>query len=171
MRGHMQAHQQCEREQQQPAGIALGAPARFRHGGGDQPQDRREREAGLQGAGTTIDARRDQRAEHGRDQRAARLFEAETARDVGVQRLDRNANPATRDAAAVQDLGLFDLILCRNVLIYFRDARTQQVLKHLTAALQPGGVLVVGVSESLLRFGTALVCEERAGSFFYRKVR
>ena len=75
------------------------------------------------------------------------------------------------DAAAVQDLGLFDLILCRNVLIYFRDARTQQVLKHLTAALQPGGVLVVGVSESLLRFGTALVCEERAGSFFYRKVR
>lgn len=73
------------------------------------------------------------------------------------------------DRAAVEALGPFDLILCRNVLIYFRDERTQQVVKLLTAALNPGGVLLVGVSESLLRFGTALVCEERAGSFFYRK--
>ena len=30
-------------------------------------------------------------------------------------------------------------------------------------------LLAVGVSESLLRFGTSLVCEERGGSFFYRK--
>ncbi len=73
------------------------------------------------------------------------------------------------DPAAIAALGPFDLILCRNVLIYFRDERTQQVVKLLTAALKPAGVLLVGVSESLLRFGTALVCEERAGSFFYRK--
>ena len=73
------------------------------------------------------------------------------------------------DRAAVEKLGLFDLILCRNVLIYFRDERTQQVVQLLAAALRPGGVLVVGVSESLMRLGTALVCEERAGSFFYRK--
>lgn len=73
------------------------------------------------------------------------------------------------DAAAVAQLGFFDLILCRNVLIYFRDDRTQQVVRQLAGALRPGGVLLVGVSESLLRFGTALLCEERAGSFFYRK--
>lgn len=73
------------------------------------------------------------------------------------------------DQAGVASLGQFDLILCRNVLIYFRDERAQQVVKLLTAALKPGGVLLVGVSESLLRFGSALVCEERAGSFFYRK--
>lgn len=73
------------------------------------------------------------------------------------------------DQAAIESLQPFDLILCRNVLIYFRDERAQQVVKLLTAALKPGGVLLVGVSESLLRFGTALVCEERAGSFYYRK--
>lgn len=73
------------------------------------------------------------------------------------------------DRAAIAQLGLFELILCRNVLIYFRDDRTKEVIKHLTSALKPSGVLLVGVSESLLRFGTALICEERAGSFFYRK--
>ena len=73
------------------------------------------------------------------------------------------------DRTAIAKLGLFDLILCRNVLIYFRDERTQQVVKQLAAALNPGGALLVGVSESLLRFGTALTCEEHAGSFFYRK--
>jgi chemotaxis protein methyltransferase CheR len=74
------------------------------------------------------------------------------------------------EQTAITELGLFDLILCRNVLIYFRDERARQVLNQLAAVLKPGGVLLVGVSESLLRFGTALVCEERAGSFFYRKL-
>lgn len=73
------------------------------------------------------------------------------------------------DETAVTKLGWFDAILCRNVLIYFRDERTQRIIRQLAAVLNPGGVLLVGVSESLLRFGTALVCEERGGSFFYRK--
>jgi len=63
----------------------------------------------------------------------------------------------------------FDLILCRNVLIYFRDAVVLQVVDRLARRLRPGGKLVVGASESLLRFGTLLRCEERAGAFFYVK--
>jgi chemotaxis protein methyltransferase CheR len=43
------------------------------------------------------------------------------------------------------------------------------VVERLAAALEPGGLLAVGVSESLMRFGTSLICEERAGSFFYRR--
>jgi hypothetical protein len=31
-------------------------------------------------------------------------------------------------------------------------------------------VLLVGVSESLLSFGTLLNCEERGGAFFYERV-
>ena len=73
------------------------------------------------------------------------------------------------DDAAVARLGLFDAILCRNVLIYFRDQRIVRVVERLASALAPGGLLAVGVSESLLRFGTSLTCEERGGSFFYRK--
>ena len=38
------------------------------------------------------------------DKCAARFFKAQAAGDVGVERLDRNADPATRDAAAAQDL-------------------------------------------------------------------
>ncbi|MET0285642.1 MAG: protein-glutamate O-methyltransferase CheR [Polyangiales bacterium] len=66
-------------------------------------------------------------------------------------------------------IGPFDLILCRNVLIYFDDRRVKQVVDKLSGELARDGALVVGVSESLLRFGTALRCEELRGSFFYRK--
>jgi chemotaxis protein methyltransferase CheR len=63
-----------------------------------------------------------------------------------------------------------DLIICRNVLIYFDDRRVKRVAAGLTASLAPGGALLVGVTESLLRFGTRLECEELRGTFFYRKV-
>jgi chemotaxis protein methyltransferase CheR len=73
------------------------------------------------------------------------------------------------DTKAITELGTFDVILCRNVLIYFHERRAVQVVEQLANALRPDGVLAVGVSESLLRFGTSLTCEERNGSFFYRR--
>ncbi|HLL01840.1 MAG TPA: protein-glutamate O-methyltransferase CheR [Myxococcaceae bacterium] len=73
------------------------------------------------------------------------------------------------DAEAIAAMGVFDAILCRNVLIYFTDETARRVVDSLTRALVPGGTLLVGTSESLLRFGTALVCEERRGAFFYSK--
>ena len=73
------------------------------------------------------------------------------------------------DDTAVVALGKFDAILCRNVLIYFRDEEVVRVVDRLTRALTPAGVLAVGVSESLMRFGTSLLCEERGSSFFYRR--
>ena len=65
--------------------------------------------------------------------------------------------------------GPFDAILCRNVLIYFDDPTVVRVVDRLAAALRPGGVLCVGASESLLRYSTALECEEIGGAFFYQK--
>ncbi|MDB4969436.1 MAG: Chemotaxis protein methyltransferase CheR [Myxococcales bacterium] len=73
------------------------------------------------------------------------------------------------DAPAVAAMGTFDAILCRNVLIYFTDQTACNVVESLAGCLRPGGSLVVGVSESLMRFGTSLNCEERGGSFFYQK--
>jgi chemotaxis protein methyltransferase CheR len=73
------------------------------------------------------------------------------------------------ERAAVAALGLFDVILCRNVLIYFSDATVAQVVGHLGDALRDQGWLLVGTSESLLRFGTLFSCQERGGSFFYRR--
>jgi chemotaxis protein methyltransferase CheR len=74
-----------------------------------------------------------------------------------------------QDPEAIEALGTFDVILCRNVLIYFADATTSRVVDGLSKALVPGGVLVVSVTESLLRFGTSLQCQEQSGVFFYRK--
>ena len=46
-----------------------------------------------------------------------------------------------------------DLILCRNVLIYFERGRQEAILHGFADALQSGGVLVLGKSETL--FGAA----------------
>jgi chemotaxis protein methyltransferase CheR len=72
------------------------------------------------------------------------------------------------DEAAVDALGSFDVIVCRNVLIYFSDETARRVVERLAARLRPGGALFVGISESLLRFGTPLRCEEESGVFLYR---
>ena len=67
----------------------------------------------------------------------------------------------------VRALGTFDLVACRNVLIYFSDETAKRVVERLAARLVGNGHLLVGTSESLLRFGTQLRCEERRGIFFY----
>ena len=43
----------------------------------------------------------------------------------------------------------FDLILCRNVMIYFDRPTQETLVRQLTAKLVPGGHLLVGHSESL----------------------
>jgi len=73
------------------------------------------------------------------------------------------------DARAVAELGTFDGILCRNVLIYFRDETIRSLIGTLSGALRAGGRIFVGASESLLRFGTLLRCEERNGAFSYSR--
>ncbi|GAC1345759.1 MAG: protein-glutamate O-methyltransferase CheR [Myxococcales bacterium] len=73
------------------------------------------------------------------------------------------------DGVSAQE-GAFDAIVCRNVLIYFRDETVLRVVASVVQRLRPGGLLLVGASESLLRYGTSLSCEEHGGAFFYRRV-
>lgn len=46
--------------------------------------------------------------------------------------------------------GAYDLILCRNVLIYFDASLQQRVLQSLARALRPGGFLALGRVERVL---------------------
>ncbi|HEY3368517.1 MAG TPA: protein-glutamate O-methyltransferase CheR [Symbiobacteriaceae bacterium] len=62
-----------------------------------------------------------------------------------------------------------DLILCRNVVIYFTEEAKDDLYRRFHQALKPGGVLFVGGTESLLRareMGYASV-----SPFFYRAVK
>jgi chemotaxis protein methyltransferase CheR len=65
--------------------------------------------------------------------------------------------------------GGWDLIFCRNVIIYFDTPTTQQVLAHFHSVLAPGGYLFLGYSESLFRLFDGFELTEVAGAFLYRR--
>ncbi|HCW95687.1 MAG TPA: chemotaxis protein [Pseudomonas sp.] len=46
-------------------------------------------------------------------------------------------------------LGKFDIVFCRNVLIYFSADVKKDILKRIHATLKPGGYLYLGASEAL----------------------
>lgn len=45
-------------------------------------------------------------------------------------------------------LGKFDIIFCRNVLIYFSSEMKKDILERMAEILKPGGTLILGGSES-----------------------
>ena len=55
------------------------------------------------------------------------------------------------DAAITARQGLFDVIFCRNVLIYFDDAARLAASHNLFSALNRGGFICLGHSESMAR--------------------
>lgn len=46
-------------------------------------------------------------------------------------------------------LGRFDIVFCRNVAIYFKPEDKEKLFDKLANALEPGGSLIIGSSESL----------------------
>ncbi|MEW6765438.1 MAG: protein-glutamate O-methyltransferase CheR [Pseudomonadota bacterium] len=46
-------------------------------------------------------------------------------------------------------LGHFDVVFCRNVLIYFSSISKQETLDRVIQAIRPGGYLVLGASETV----------------------
>lgn len=61
----------------------------------------------------------------------------------------------------------FDLIVCRNVMIYFTEEAKDQIYANFSKALRPGGVLFVGSTEQI--FNPARYDFEIEDTFFYRK--
>ncbi|MBT2246107.1 CheR family methyltransferase [Sphingobium yanoikuyae] len=55
------------------------------------------------------------------------------------------------DPLSVASQGKFDIVLCRNLLIYFDEASRERAASHLHDALLPGGYLLLGHSESMAR--------------------
>lgn len=62
-----------------------------------------------------------------------------------------------------------DLILCRNLLIYFSRPQQELIIRSLAQALQPGGYLVLGRAETLVASGRELFqCIDPAERIYQR---
>ncbi|MBB6674139.1 CheR family methyltransferase [Cohnella nanjingensis] len=61
----------------------------------------------------------------------------------------------------------YDLIVCRNVMIYFTEEAKQHLYHKFSRALKPGGLLFVGSTEQI--FSPAQYGFEAADTFFYRR--
>lgn len=66
-------------------------------------------------------------------------------------------------------VGRVDVILCRNVLIYFDEVSRRQVIDMFYDRLVPGGFLLLGHSESLLNVSTAFELVHLRDDLVYRK--
>ncbi len=73
------------------------------------------------------------------------------------------------DWPGYRSLGAFDVIFCRNVLIYFDEAVKSQVLKGFHEQLQPKAYLLVGHSESIHSFNTGFELLHFSKAMGYRK--
>jgi chemotaxis protein methyltransferase CheR len=63
----------------------------------------------------------------------------------------------------------FDFIFCRNVLIYFDDLSRKAVVDHFYNALNPGGYIFLGHSESIGRISTAFQLRRFENHLVYAK--
>ncbi len=62
----------------------------------------------------------------------------------------------------------YDVIFCRNVLIYFSEEAIREAVARLMARLAPQGYLFLGPAESLRGVSRAFQLCHRQGTFFYR---
>lgn len=114
-------------------------------------------------------------------------YPKEIAADVGEGRLQRfftREEHGYRVGKAVRDVCIFarhnllrdspfshlDLLLCRNVLIYMDSELQARVLPILRSALNPGGALVLGPSESLGPVGTSITMIDREHKIYVKSL-
>ncbi len=85
-------------------------------------------------------------------------------------------NPVLREIISFRKLNLlepwpmknlFNIIFCRNVTIYLKPEVTEKIFKKFDKLLEPGGILILGHSESLTLFSDRYVC---LGKTIYKKV-
>jgi chemotaxis protein methyltransferase CheR len=85
----------------------------------------------------------------------------------------RNAVEFTRvnlqDPADVRPYRNFDVIFCRNLLIYFDDVSRKQAAETFYDALCPGGFILLGHSESMSRISSLFQIRKFADAIVYQR--
>lgn len=65
-------------------------------------------------------------------------------------------------------LGKFDVIFCRNVLIYFSAELKKDILRRISQALVPGGYLFLGSTETLASYSDEFETVRHEGGIVYQ---
>ncbi|MCF2948159.1 protein-glutamate O-methyltransferase CheR [Paraglaciecola aquimarina] len=66
-------------------------------------------------------------------------------------------------------LGQFNIVFCRNVLIYFSPQVKKQILQKIAACLQEGGILFLGASESISDLSDEFTMIRGSLGLYYQK--
>jgi chemotaxis protein methyltransferase CheR len=85
------------------------------------------------------------------------------------QRLRKMVNFAQVNLASPVYMGRMDLIFCMNVLIYFTEARRHAMIQRFYDALEPGGYLFLGHSESISKMPVKFQAIVLGDCILYRK--
>lgn len=110
-------------------------------------------------------------------------------RGLSRERLDRHFNELTANSWQVKheirkrvrfrplnlkdsfvSLGKFDVVFCRNVLIYFSSELKTDILRRIHSTLKPGGYLVLGASEGLSGAGDLFEMRQCRPGIIYRAI-
>lgn len=62
-------------------------------------------------------------------------------------------------------LGIFDIIFCRNVLIYLNDETRRSILERMSRQLRPAGLLILGSAETMFGHTCGFEQDGRAAGF------
>ncbi len=89
---------------------------------------------------------------------------AETVRDA--VRFDAR-NLVSEDDELWQP-GIFDVIFCRNVIMYFAPEQARALIARIARALQPGGYLFLGHAETLRGLSDDFHLRHTHGTFYYQ---
>lgn len=73
------------------------------------------------------------------------------------------------DRGRISLLGTMDVVLCRNVIIYFGPDTKAQVIRMFEEKLHPGGYLLLGHSESLINITNAFELRHLRHDLVYRR--
>lgn len=65
-------------------------------------------------------------------------------------------------------LGKFDIILCRNVMIYFTNEDRRKIYHNIAKVLEPDGYLLIGSTESLVNDIDLFASKKYLNSVFYQ---
>lgn len=73
------------------------------------------------------------------------------------------------DSGSIAKAGQFDVIFCRNVLIYFDDSARSQAIENLYQALVPGGYICLGHTETMSRISNRFDTRRFEDAIVYQK--